>query len=397
MALPNKTISFTDSTASLLLDLVRAIAASLVLLTHWKVMFFVDYPRIPSHRIWFAIPYIACEAGHQAVLIFFMLSGYLISGSIFRSLDRGQWQWRTYLTHRFVRLWVVLIPGLLLGALWDWIGLHQAYTAQLYTPGPKSHGLDVSQTFTSSAFFGNIAFLQTILVDKFGSNSALWSLANEFWYYILFPLGWLALRRNTSAIRRIQYLVLLLPLAWFLRSSVLSLFPIWLAGTVLALLPTFRVGRNTRIAAAAIYTPLVFLFLFAKIDILSTLAQDYIFGTITFLFFWITLSAREAASDSPSNHLVRQTARFSYTLYILHMPALLLLTALLAGERVWSPTDLRHDALALAVLAVLIVYAYLVATITEFRTDRIRTWVECRLGLSPQIHPLSKESVGGAH
>ncbi len=180
----------------MLLDLVRGIAAILVLLSHWKIMFFVDYSHISSHKIWFAIPYVISEAGHQSVLIFFVLSGYLIGGSVFRSLHRGQWQWRTYLTHRFVRLWVVLLPGLLLGALWDWIGLHHGHTASLYNATAKSHAIDVTQTFTSSAFFGNIAFLQTILVPSFGSNGALWSLANEFWYYILFPLGWLALRRD---------------------------------------------------------------------------------------------------------------------------------------------------------------------------------------------------------
>jgi peptidoglycan/LPS O-acetylase OafA/YrhL len=385
-------VSFVNSRASVLLDLVRGIAAILVLLSHWKIMFFVDYSHISSHKIWFAIPYVVSEAGHQSVLIFFVLSGYLISGSVFRSLHRGQWYWRTYLTHRFVRLWVVLLPGLLLGALWDWIGLHHGHTANLYNATAKSHGIDVTQTFTSSAFFGNIAFLQTILVPSFGSNGALWSLANEFWYYILFPLGWLALRRDTSVGMRVLYLLLVLPLAWSLRSSVLPLFPVWLAGTALALLPPLRVGGRTRLATAVLYTPLVFLF--AKVNFLPTLAQDYVFGAITFLFFWVILSAREPVGDSPANRLARQTARFSYTLYVVHIPLLLLLTAWLVGDRVGSPTDPRHDALALAVLAALMVYAYLVASITEFRTDRIRAWLERRLGLTRAVRPSSKELVG---
>ncbi len=143
---------------------------------------------------------------------------------------------------------------------------------------------------------------------------------------------------------------------------------------------------------AVLYTPLVFLF--AKVNFLPTLAQDYVFGAITFLFFWITLSAREPAGDSPANRLARQTARFSYTLYVVHIPLLLLLTAWLVGDRVGSPTDPRHDALALAVLAALMVYAYLVAFITEFRTGKIRVWLERRLGLTRSVRPLSKELVG---
>jgi peptidoglycan/LPS O-acetylase OafA/YrhL len=385
----NQQVSFINTEASVLLDLVRGIAAILVLLSHWKIMFFVDYPKIPHHRIWFAIPYVISDAGHQAVLIFFVLSGYLISGSVFRSANRGQWQWRTYLTHRFVRLWVVLLPGLYLGGIWDWIGLHYVNHANLYTSiCDKSHGIDISQNLAPKIFFGNIVFLQTIFVSDFGSNGALWSLANEFWYYILFPLGWLALRRDTSLARRILYTVPLCLLLWIGRSSVVPLFPVWLAGTGLALLPVPRFGNKVRIVAGTIYTPLVFVF--AKVDFLPGLAQDYIFGAITFLFFWIILSAREPSGPSLANHLARQSARFSYTLYIVHMPALLLLTALFVGQRLWSPTDLHHDALALAVLLALTVYAYLIASVTEFRTDRVRTWVEQNLLRSKRTHLLAK-------
>jgi len=42
----------------------------------------------------------------------------------------------------------------------------------------------------------NVFFLQTITVPVYGSNSPLWSLANEFWYYLLFPLLLLAPQRG---------------------------------------------------------------------------------------------------------------------------------------------------------------------------------------------------------
>ena len=115
---------FTKSKASVLLDLVRALAALLVLVEHWRNLFFIDYPQIQAHRAAFAPVYLLTSAGHQAVVIFFVLSGYLISGSVFRTLDRNNWSWQTYLVHRLLRLWIVLIPGLLLCALWDAIGIH---------------------------------------------------------------------------------------------------------------------------------------------------------------------------------------------------------------------------------------------------------------------------------
>lgn len=376
--LERKSVNFRDSNASVRLDLLRGLAAILVLIGHWKIMFFVDYPNISAHRIWFAIPYVLCSAGHQAVLIFFVLSGYLISSSVFRSLDRDQWQWRSYLTHRFVRLWIVLIPGLILGALWDWIGLHHGHFPGLYNgSNPKSHAVDVFKTFSAGTFAGNLAFLQTLRVPVFGSNGALWSLANEFWYYLLFPFGLFALRRNTASAQRTLYIVLFLVVAWFTRSSILLLFPIWLAGTALALLPSLRLRSWHTFAATTIYAPLVFFF--AKVNFSTSLVQDYLFGLATFFFIWIVTSTRRPAQASTVTDFARTTARFSYTLYIVHMPALLLLTTFIAGERLWSPTDLHHDLIAFAVLALLLIYAYLVAAVTEFRTNRVRKSIERRL------------------
>lgn len=373
-----KPVSFTNSQASVLLDLLRALAAFLVLLSHWKIMFFVDYPLIPAHRWLFAVPYVLGSAGHQSVLIFFVLSGYLISGSVFRSLDGGFWRWRGYLTHRFVRLYVVLIPGLFLCAACDWVGLHFAHVPDLYNGvSPKTHLIDVGHTLSLPVFFGNLAFVQTVFVPVFGSDGALWSLANEFWYYMLFPLGLLALRKGTATVHRIAFGALFLVIAWFTRSEILPLFPVWLAGTLLALLQPPRAGSSVRIGASAVYV--LALFLFSKGQFLPGLAHDYAFGAITFLYIWVLLSAREASGNSRYVHWIRQAARFSFSLYVIHMPLLLLVTAFVAGDRLWSPTGLETDAAALLILAFLMAAAYGFGWLTEFRTDKVRRWVELRL------------------
>src|SRR4051794_13670933 len=113
-----RTVNFSQSQASVTLDAIRGTAAILVLLSHWKNQFFLPYLSLPS-KTGLNILYRIMEVGHQAVLVFFVLSGYLISNSIFRSLERGDWKWSTYLYHRLVRLWIVLIPGILVGGIWD--------------------------------------------------------------------------------------------------------------------------------------------------------------------------------------------------------------------------------------------------------------------------------------
>lgn len=380
MAVTIEKPAFKDTTASVLLDLLRGVAALLVLLGHWRNLLFVDYPQLIAHKAMLALPYALSSAGHQAVVIFFVLSGYLISGSVFRSLAKGQWSWKGYLTHRVVRLWVVLLPGLLLCTLWDHLGIHLNLAPALYSGQVANHITgDIRHSLSAHVFFGNLFFLQSLLVPVFGSDGPLWSLANEFWYYLLFPLGLVALRRQSAARQRIVCGVLFLGIAWFVRGGILQLFPVWLAGTVLALLPPPRLSMRSRIVTAILYSPLAFVF--AKAHGLSSLLSDYLFGIATFIFLWVILSATgRAKQDSIFTRVSRSLARSSYTLYVVHVPFVLFLTAWFLGTRRWVP-DAQHILAGLAILAGTLVYANLVAAATEFRTDSIRRWVEGKLGL----------------
>lgn len=365
------------------LDLMRGVAALLVLCEHWRNFIFVDYPQIRVHRAFLAIPYLLASAGHQAVIIFFIMSGYLISGSVFRMFERGSWSWRTYLTHRLVRLWVVLIPGLLLGAFWDHMGLTLHLAPALYHGASGNHMTpDVSASVNSNVLISNLLFLQTIVTPTYGSNGALWSLANEFWYYILFPLGLLATRTTSRFSVRILSGSIFLAVCLFLRGGILQLFPIWLAGTLLVLIPTLRIKNSARTIALSIYVPIFFLF--SKFPIHSTLVKDYALAFITFLFLWILLSATKPAQPSRLSVMSFNLAQFSYTLYIVHMPFLLFLTAFFLGDQRWQP-NFENSTKAGIIFALAICYAYGIAALTELKTDDVRRWIEARLAVNKNV------------
>jgi peptidoglycan/LPS O-acetylase OafA/YrhL len=52
--------------------------------------------------------------GSQAVVIFFVLSGFLIGGSLADSMQRGSFDLERYLMARFVRIYIVYIPALVI-------------------------------------------------------------------------------------------------------------------------------------------------------------------------------------------------------------------------------------------------------------------------------------------
>jgi peptidoglycan/LPS O-acetylase OafA/YrhL len=250
---------------------------------------------------------------------------------------------------------------------------------------------DVRHLLSPGIFFGNLFFVQTILTPVLGSDGALWSLAYEFWYYLLFPLGALAFWRRTPLVPRIVFGVLFAASAWFVRGTILEYFPVWLAGAALfkAPIPTFSatVGKRLRIVATVVYFAIFFGL--GRLQGQSPLLLDYILMAATVGYLWILLSHTEAFT--PSLLTVRgsrEAARFSYTLYAAHTPILVLLASLLEGDSRWVPTGL-HILYGLGVLAAVIAYAWGIATVTEFRTDSVRIGIEKLFGVkaAPSVLP----------
>jgi peptidoglycan/LPS O-acetylase OafA/YrhL len=375
-------VSFSQSKASVSLDAIRGIAALLVCSDHCRHIFFAEFHELTAHRALLLIPYLITASGHEAVIIFFVLSGFLVGGTIFRSLEQQRWSWKQYLTHRFVRLWLVLIPALCLGVLWDHLGLF----LQSHYSGYKGTAMDhlfpspgfVASTLTFPVFFGNAAFLQKILVPTLGTNGALWSLANEFWYYILFPFALFALRRHYKPFHRVLYAVAFILLACFVGKYIyiLYLFPVWLAGTALLFIPRRNFALSARIASTVAY---IAIFLgCVSIWQYYPWPSDYILTLSTCAYIWILLSATERSSGGRAEHLARGTARFSYTLYLVHMPFMYLLAGFLIHHTVWTPT-VRGFFIALGLMLTVILYAWLIAMATEFHMAPVRQWVELRL------------------
>lgn len=348
-----------------MLDLFRGVAALMVLIEHGRNLMFVPWRDLTVPRgPWFPF-YLLSGAGHQAVVIFFLLSGYLISSSIFRARARGQWSWRSYSEHRLVRLWIVLLPALVLGLLLDNIGSRLPRAEWLYF-GDHASGMlqNAAQHLGWFDFAGNAVFLQTIFVNTLGTNGALWSLSNEFWYYVLFPLALISLRGPAGPFRRVLFGVVAIIVGITIGRPIMSAFPIWLLGAALNFV-------NPKILSRWLLIPVLpaFLALFFVRTSLG-LARDYALAAVSFLLLAILLGLRQRAKADITTKLSRNLARFSYTLYLVHTPFLVLVVGFLV-EHPLQPSAIRFFLFAL-ILAAALLYAWIVASLTEFHTDSVR-------------------------
>jgi peptidoglycan/LPS O-acetylase OafA/YrhL len=192
--------------SSVHLDCIRGLAALSVLFYHVRYRFFLDYAEVVDPNVVAKLYYACTSFGHDAVMVFFVLSGFFISSSIRRDVLLNRWSWSRYASNRLIRLYVVLLPALGLTLFWDSLGMRWAGTHAIYSGLAQQWTHDffnVSERLLPSVFLGNLFFLQTIYVPPLGSNDPLWSLAYEFWYYLLFPLIYVGLFRGPDIYRRV--------------------------------------------------------------------------------------------------------------------------------------------------------------------------------------------------
>jgi peptidoglycan/LPS O-acetylase OafA/YrhL len=358
------------------MDLIRGVSALTVMAGHLRGLFFVDFPFLANKSLPFRVLYAVTGFGHQAVILFFVLSGYFIGTSVIDSVAERRWSWRSYLVNRLTRLELVLLPALILGTIWDQLGMKLPQAAALYYGALyKFNGPSVALRSTIPVFFGNLFFLQSIVSPVFGSNGPLWSLSYEFWYYILFPAMTLVAASWVGIRNRLLYAGLAGVLLWFVGPQINLYFLIWLAGAVVGRLHLIvgPVSPRTRVLLSA-GTGLIFFGVLAwgrTHRFSSDLLADYLVGFCFALWLYALIQGSRGDVSPAYAFAAKKLSGFSYTLYLTHFPALLLMRGLLDPQGNWQP-DLRHLFYALGIALLILGYAYLVAEFTEARTAAVR-------------------------
>ena len=348
------------------LELLRGLAALAVCVGHVRAFLLPPW-RSGGYEWWEQGLYFLSAQGEAAVWIFLVLSGYLVGGSVLHRRAAGTWSWPDYLLRRGTRLWVVLIPALALTFLCDaWRG-----PAPVVSAGAMA--TDVVFRHDLPTLVGNLCFLQDVVVAPYGSNTPLWSLAYEAWFYVLFPVVLVSCgdgprgRRIGAALCALGILWLLGPRGWWLALP-------WLIGAALARREQRRPGQGS-----ACPRPLPWLGLVAVLACLPFLPAGCrawalpLVTVATVALVW-SETARANLRGAPLAGL----GAISYTLYATHMPLTILLTTALAGPAMHVAGAMRWGVVAGATAALVLVAGALWWTF-ERRTEAIRTALQRRL------------------
>ena len=320
---------------SFFLDGLRLLAALGVVFAH------LDNSRL--------VPGAATEHAYGGffVVAFFVLSGYVISATT----DSARFDGVRYFSVRLARLWTVALPALLVAFLLEKAGARLAPDHF----GGFDRGHSPLRYLLAATFANEVWFFSA----GPPMDLPVWSLAYEFWYYVLFGL---AVFVKAPLMRALCLTVI----CAIVGPKILVLFPVWLLGTV-----AWRIARSRQ--AWERWAPLVIglsaALLLGLIIVNPRWPGEIGSAPLFFSGAWFSdwlcglgiaglivgIDARFHSRSVPRavNAIIKQGAGVSFSLYLLHYPLMVFFAGLLPYDRS-SPVQIG----GVLVLVFLVVYLF---------------------------------------
>ncbi len=315
-----------------ILDSLRGVASFIVLFHH-------VYTRLPESFASFPISVkklfnIVSDLNVEAVIFFFILSGFSIRLSLRNNLEMTKQNLNDYLYRRFKRILPLYFLALILTFIVGII-LHQTSTSD----------------FSFQNLFGNIFFLQISKSYKgywfspYGNNGVLWSLPFEMFYYLFFPVFIFMLNKIfRGKIFERNFFIVSLVISFLISVAATginkyfffpyiayaTLFYCWYIGFFIA-----HLFMNNSIKAGVNFLAtcvLCILFLIAykftySSNFMKLFAGSFISCLMYFILILLNTSMRKIffVPEKVINFIFYKIGKGSYALYLLHYPIVLLL------------------------------------------------------------------------
>lgn len=305
---------------SLYLDAIRVLAAVVVFMGHFSQQW------LGGGLFWQTQVY-----GHTAVIVFFVLSGYVVSFAA----ETREGTLRSYATARLSRILSVSIPALAISAALLLVGtaIDPAHYAEL-----EKRGQSFTQTSLVGQFLAGLFFVDEswgVHIRVLG-NTPYWSLAYEFWYYVIFG--------SITFLRGRQRLISATVACLIAGPKILLMAPIWMAGAaawrwrnkipdgmawplaigsaVLFALLAGDFSRQQSIAFHDVWWPMEFR------------STDHLIGLTVALHIAAigAIAKRQSPIHPKLAQAIKSVSVYTFSIYLLHYPLLVFLGAILPGQ-----------------------------------------------------------------
>jgi peptidoglycan/LPS O-acetylase OafA/YrhL len=357
----------------LFLDGLRGLAAIYVVIGHARWLLWEGFAGFQSHvsqYTWWneilAYALVIFRYGHEAVLFFFVLSGFVIHLKYARQWQKDAstpFDWFHYLKRRAWRIYPPLF--LVFGLSYCLVIVGQNAGFSIYSsnsPYPLINE-NIKAVIDLKTLLGNLAFLMDTYVPVFGTNGPLWSLKYEWWFYMVYPI---IVSFNKRSIFPATAMVILLFIASFfpaywpllLLNQIAGLLLSWWLGVILAEVFVGRVQYPW--SKLLLLSPILGLGLLdlGKNPVLNDTYCALGFAGVLSFCFWL----QSRGMSLIVLEKLKWLGDCSYTLYVVHFPLMVLISGFLIQKNGLLPT---HFGFVVAVIFLVVLLAWLLHFVIE--------------------------------
>jgi len=335
------------------LHIVRGLAALMVVFFHSKYVFWVGgavYNReVGLHSVWDYILFsldMLSSCGKECVIVFFILSAFVIK----HSFSSHHYQWGNFYKLRLIRIYWPFLFSMILSIIVLLVSVNYI--------NPSIYSDFRGYNERLSGAYDDFSFLQVVKTIFFidygeyaGFNYAYWSLGYELVFYLLFPV-YNKLGRYTQFIAAAILGVLFLLTGW----HIFYYQVFFVAGLILYdYFSNFSKGPVIKYRVP--YLALLALF-FIAVNVSNKMVSEKFSDMVTlvlsfFIFDYILWFIKR------KNNLLMKLGDISYSLYLNHLPMLMLIYSLITlytGQLVFYSRIPYYAGVVITVLLVIPVY-----------------------------------------
>ena len=381
--------NFLRGDSSFLLDVIRVVACQMIVICHTIsiYLFYTNRAYAGNQSIWIVDSFLAS----MGVILFFFVSGIVISNSLFSKLEKGNYDFTGYFIDRFSRIYSGLVPCLGFIFVIDlfMISLNSQFYQKM-SPSFGSPGLSGS-TFLASLFM--IQSIPPLSIPQPPFAEVLWTLNIEWWIYMLF--GWAVIHFRKILRWDLKSALILLALSLFPAYRLLvgpnSLVAIWFFGVLItALLIGGRYSGFIRKhflilfgLALALIAIRIALIVYWGIQFYEVIIELLI-GCLILLLV-INFNGSNIIRSEKLKRTIKTMARYSFTLYLINMVVIGLLFACYDIYRLDLPFILILAISLVSTNSIAFIFAYF----TEMRYKSLSVYIKSKIK-SPYLPKPSK-------
>lgn len=328
------------------LDTFRGLAAMYVMIYHARWLLWEgfsegyalhpeSYSFIEKAQVYF---FSLFKYGHEAVLMFFVLSGFVIHLRYSKLLAAGKtaFDGLDFFKRRALRIFPPFLVALVITYAIDMVIMSKGYIDHFSDTRVSVITNIINPDHSLGTLLGNLVFIMSIYVPVWGTNTALWSLSYEWYFYLFYPLLFLFSRRSpwisTIAVLLLFMMSQTFGLGILLLDKVFFYLLAWWLGAILADIYTKRISvRFKHVMPFVLLLPVLPIiedldqwFIKTYLDVFWSF---YFFGLFA-VFFWLEEKKIRVKILERLGFL----GDFSYSLYVTHFPILVLMSGMLIAS-----------------------------------------------------------------